>query len=371
MRKILHVITGLNVGGAERALHSLLTGGLQNHFDNRVLSLTGPGHYGPLLEDAGIAVTALNISAGVPTPGDLWHLRSAIRATSPDLIQGWMYHGNLATTAARWLDGRPTTVVWNVRRGRDDIDEMKASTNHVVKICGWLSSDANAIIYNSVRSRTQHEAENFSGSAAHVIPNGFDIDLWRPDDTAAIRLRHKIGLPADKLIVGYVARAHPEKDPANLFSAFARVAQSNSSCHLVCVGAGLAEVAPRDLDLSRVSFLGERHDMATITPAFDLFCLSSCVEGFPNVLGEAMACGVPCITTDVGDAAEIVRETGWVAPPRDSPALAAALLQALTLPLEKRKELGIAARLRVEANYSLPSIVSRYVALYGDLLSAM
>lgn len=368
MKCVVHIITGLNVGGAERALYSLVTGGLQAHFNNHVISLMDDGHYGPLLREARIPVTSLNMRMGLPMPVALWHLRKAIRATSPDLVQGWMYHGNLAASVAKRFAGGDTRLAWNIRLSREGAGEMKATTNSVVRIGAHLSQRVDAILYNSARSRSQHEAEGFAMKRGSVIPNGFDTQKWCPDSSTAINLRQELNLPGERMLIGFVARAHIQKDLPNLFTAFEWLAAQNHNCHLICVGRGLEEAAPLNLDRSRVSFLGQRTDVPQIMPAFDLLCLSSSVEAFPNVIGEAMACGVPCITTDVGDAAAIVGETGWIVPPRNSQALAEALLQALTMPKMEQRRRSIAARRRIEENYSLSSAIGKYVSLYSSLL---
>lgn len=370
MASVLHIITGLNVGGAERTLHTLLTEGLQDHFDNHVISLTDAGHYGPFLREAGVPVACLNMSPGRPRLGALQRLRRAIQEAQPDLVQGWMYHGNLAASVARRFAGHGTRLAWNIRTSREGAGTIKTSTNRMVRLGRWLSSGPEAIIYNAARSRLQHEAEGYARSTGNVIPNGFDMSRWRPDAAMAVDLKEEFVLPRSTKLIGFVGRAHAAKDLANLFSAFSEVAARDTDCHLVCVGQGLEGLAPGDLDRSRVGFLGQRFDIEHILPEFDLFCLSSYVESFPNVLGEAMACGVPCVTTDVGDAADIVGETGWIVPPRDSHALAGALLHALALTEAERQARSLAARQRIEARFSLPSVIDRYVELYTKLLGA-
>lgn len=368
MMRILHIITALNVGGAERVLYNLLSGGLQGSFENEVISMMDMGHYGPLLREAGIPVTCLNINSTRPRPSAVWQLRRIVRDVKPNIVQGWMYHGNLAASLARGFAGHRTSLSWNIRLSREKSDHIKISTNAMVRIGGWLSAGPDAIVYNSSRARAQHEAEGYSPGNAHMIPNGFDTGIWKPDQTAGIRLRQELGLAPDAIVIGFVARAHTQKDLPNLFSAFAEVARKTPDCHLVCVGRGLTEAAPSDLDRGRVSFLGQRTDLPRIVPAFDLLCLSSLAEAFPNAVGEAMACGVPCVTTDVGDAAAIVGETGWVVPPLDNVALANGLLQALMLAEDERRMRGLAARRRIEDHYSSPSIISRYETLYSKLL---
>lgn len=368
--RISHIITGLNVGGAERALHSILTGGLQNGLCNHVISLMGPGHFGPLLRAEGVPVTCLNMMSGRPTPGAVWRLVKAMRATSPDVLQGWMYHGNLAASLGRQLSGRDAILSWGIRQSLEGYKDLKPTTRAVIDLGAALSNAPASIVYNSARARAQHEARGYASVGGAVIANGFDSRRWAPDPEANGRLARELGLPAKTLLVGFVGRGHRDKDIPNLLSAFRSVAASHPSAHLVCVGRDIREHYGEREQGQRISYLGERIDMERILPAFDVLCLSSSFEGFPNVIGEAMACGVPCVTTDVGDAAAIVSDTGWTAPPRDSAALATALSRALSVSNVERRTRGLAARARIEAHYSLSAVVDQYRAHYMRLVEA-
>lgn len=364
--RITHIITGLGVGGAERALHTLLTSGLAANFEHTVISLTGEGYYGPLLRAAGIPVACMNMTPGRPTLGAALRLRRAVRVARPDILQGWMYHGNVAASLVCRLSSPRAALVWNIRMSLEGTRQMKISTRAVIRIGAWLSKAPDAIIYNAARARGQHELAGYASAAARVIPNGFDTRRWHPNPTARASLRQELNLAADAPVVGFVGRGQPEKDLVNLLSAFTAATATRPDVRLVCVGRDLEQYA-HHLDPARVIFLGQRNDIERLMPAFDVLCLSSYFEGFPNVLGEAMACGVPCATTDVGDAAAIVGETGWIARPRDSAALANALSLALNATPEERQARGRLARARVEAHYSLDAIVGEYAALYARL----
>lgn len=364
---VLHIITGLNVGGAERALYTLITGGLRETVGHQVISLTGGGHYGPLLRGAGVPVTCLNMVPGRASLRSALRLRRAVRAAAPDIIQGWMYHGNLAASAARRL-ARPGAVTsWNIRQSLEGFSELKSSTRAIINLGAHLSGGAEAVLYNSARARLQHEARGYASARSQIIPNGFDARKWTPDPGARHRLRQEVGLPADATIIGFVGRGHRDKDIPNLMSAFRHVSMTDQTAHLVCVGSDIEERYSSSRGDGRISYLGQRHDIEHLMPGFDLLCLSSSFEGFPNVIGEAMACGIPCVTTDVGDAATVVADTGWVTPSRDSAALADALLQALAASPEERWARGQAARARIKAHYSLESVVDQYRALYARL----
>lgn len=373
--RLLQVTTGLSTGGAERALYNVLSGGLADRFDNAVLSLRDEGTMGSRIRELGVPVYTLDMRAGLPGSKALAQLRQIVRSLNPDVIQGWMYHGNLAASMAGWLaPGRPA-VVWNVRQSLYDLAAEKPLTRQVIRANRWLSGRADAIIYNSRLSKSQHKAFGFDASRSLVIPNGFDLEQLRPDNETATAVRRELGLPEDALVVGHVARFHPMKDHVSFLRASVRVAFQMPNVRFLLLGRevsphnpALSGIVPQEL-LGRFVFLGERQDVYALMQAMNILSSSSSWgEAFPNVLGEAMACEVPCVVTNVGDSADIVGNTGIVVPPSDSEALAQGLMTMLAKPIEERRALGRAARARIQANYGLKAVVGQYSRLYNELL---
>ncbi len=362
--KILHIITGLNVGGAERALHSLLTNGLEGPFLNHVISLMGPGHYGPLLQESGIPVTCLHMRPGKPTPGALRRLVTAVSKAPTDILQGWMLHGNLAATLARRWANRDAALLWNQRTSLDALSDETRIKRGLIRLEARLSGAPQAIIYNSARSRRQFAEHGYKDDRALHLPNGFDTDKWVPNATARQAIRQELGLPEDATVIGYVGRGHPQKDIGTLYAAFERVSPKHPDAVLVAVGRDLDQGCPRS---DRIILTGQRSDVPRLMCGFDLLCLSSRAEGFPNVIGEAMATGLPCVTTDVGDARDIVGDTGWVASPRNPARLADCIDEALSCPPESLRERGCRARDRIVTQFSIASVVDRYASLYGSI----
>lgn len=373
MLRICHIITGLNLGGAERALHSLLSGGLAASHDCHVISLSDAGYYGALISELGVPVHCLGMSPGRPGPRIVFRLWSILRQLRPDVLQGWMYHGNLAATVGRFMLFRKSAVVWNVRQSLYDITAEKRATQWVIRLSCWLSRTAAAILYNSKMSRGQHESLGFDSRRGRVIPNGFDPEIWRPDPKARAALRKFLGLTEATPVLGYVGRFDPLKDIPTLLSALQDVAVADSKVHIVLVGLDLGPANPAlasyflALPSDRVHVVGQKTDMPDVFPAFDLLCLSSQAEGFPNVLGEAMAAGVPVVATDVGDNADVVGDTGWIVPPSDSRALSSAILDALAEGRAARSMRGARARQRIIERFSLASALDRYGQLYLDV----
>ena len=372
--RIVHTITGLSTGGAERALYNVLSGGLATRFESAVISLRDRGAFGERIEALGVPVHALGIRHGIPGPAALLRLRSLVRELRPDVVQGWMYHGNLAASvAAAMAPGRPA-VAWNVRHSLYRLEDEKRSTQWVIRAGRKLSSRPDAIIYNSRLSRAQHEAFGFAAARGRVIPNGFDLASLGPDADVRARMRQELGIPDGATVVGHVARFHPMKDHAGFLRTAVAVAHSVPQTHFLVVGRevnpenpALAGIVPPEL-LSRFHFPGERDNVPDYMRAMDLFCTSSAWgEAFPNVIGEAMATELPCVVTDVGDSKNIVDDTGVVVPPGDGKALESCLREMLQKDRGERLAMGKAARARMAAEYALPKVVDAYEDLYQEI----
>ena len=369
--RVLFVTTGLATGGAETMLLKLCSRIDRERFAPSVLSLSDKGVIGPKLEALRIPVFALGIDPRRPSPARLLRLRAVVRQQQPDVLQGWMYHGNLAASLARF--GKP--MLWGVRQSLYDLRNERPLTRWVIRLNAFRSRSAQAIVYNSRVSAGQHRAVGFDASAERVIPNGFDIDHFRPDQDARRQVRAELGLDAEALLIGLIARYHPMKDHLNFLRAAARLNAPGHSVRFVLAGRGmdganrvLADAA-RELQLQeRIFLLGERDDVARLTAALDIATSASAWgEGFANAIGEAMSCAAPCVVTDVGDSAWIVGDTGKVVPARDPVALADAWRSLIEAGGAQRRTLGQKARERVIENFSLGAIVKQYEDLYVDV----
>jgi glycosyltransferase involved in cell wall biosynthesis len=285
-------------------------------------------------------------------------------------VQSWLYHADLLSTLASKYSGSPI-LIWNVRCSNMDLGQYRSLTRWVQRVLAWRSATPAAVVVNSEAGKRQHERLGYRPRRWDVIPNGFDTQRFRPDSSVRRSVRKEWHVQEDAVIVALVARVDPMKDHAAFLEAAQEVAKARRNVCFFLVGKDTQALAPgvaaRGLT-ERTRILGHRSDIECLLPGVDVLCLSSGFgEGFPNVLGEAMSCGVPCVSTDVGDARSIIADTGIVVPAHDPAALAHAIIDLIDRGPAARELLGRAARARVETEYSLASIIDRYAALYSDL----
>lgn len=369
---LVFVSTGLSLGGAEKMLYRLATRFDRSKFRIGVVSLSDKGKVGEWLEAAGIRVEALNLQPGkIPAWGTARLIR-VLESFDADLLQGWMYHGNLAVSlAAPLLRYRPD-IVWGVRQSLYDLKKERPLTRAVIWTCAKVSRQPAAIIYNSNVSRAQHESRGFSSTSSLVIPNGFDLPHVAPPKSL---VRTALGLPVDRTLVGLVARYHPIKDHALFLRAAALVAKRHPQAFFVFAGHAVDAQNSKltrliaSLGLAdRVRLLGEIEHASELIGALDLLCSASRGEAFPNVVAEAMAAAVPVVVTDIGDSAEIVGEAGHIVPPRDARSLAEAIAELIARGPAARAALGAVARHRVADRYRLQDVVRRYEQVYEEVI---
>ncbi len=345
--KIVHVITGLDVGGAEMMLYQLLAHMDRSAFPSEVISLTDIGPVGEKIQALGIPVRALGMGrSGLPDPRLALRLARLLREARPQVVQTWMYHADLIGTLAARMAGAPP-VVWNIQYGGFHSGRDKRSTVRVAQACARLSHRQPArIVSCSVAAREEHGKLGYKLNKITVIPNAADVTSFQPDREARHAVREELGVGGETPLIGMVGRFDPQKDHHNFVQAAVRLHGERPDAHYLLCGL----------------------DVAWLAAALDVGCLSSAYgEGFPMALNELMACGVPCVATDVGDCALLVGETGRVVPPRDPQALAAAWREMLEMAPEERVRLGQAARERVERHFSITEIADCYGALYQEV----
>jgi len=270
-------------------------------------------------------------------------------------------------------------TIWNVRCSDMDMSHYSWTSRSVLHLLPWLSRWPTAVITNSEQGERVHTEMGYRPRRWLMIPNGIDVEIFRPDSAARERLLKELELPASAILVGIVARFDPMKDHRNFLRAIALARTKVPHIHAIMIGKGVdssndalaSEIARLGLG-NRISMLGERNDIPRVITGLDVAVLSSLFgEGFPNVVGEAMACEIPCVVTDVGDAARIVGDTGKVVAAGDASALSEGLIELCRLGADGRRVLGAAARRRICDLFDIRLSVTRYEHCYEEIASGM
>lgn len=372
---VCHVIGGLGDGGAEAVLYRLCRFPQPRH-RHLVIALGSEDKYGPMLREAGVDTYCLGWPPGRISLRGAFALVRLLRRHSPDAVQTWLYHSNLVGALAARLTRCPN-VIWGLHHTELSAATTAAHTRAAHWLCARLSSIVpSGIVACAEQVRVVHQRQGYRTRRFMVITNGCDTATFRPDPEAGHAIRRDLGIDPRTPVIGCVGRWHADKDHVNLLAAFAVVARHMPDVRLLLVGKGcvrenadLQSRLERNGIAGRVHLLGPRHDIAAVMNAVDLHVLSSRSEAFPNVVTEAMACGTPCVVTDVGDAAAITGTAGWTVPPGDPTRLAGAILQAFD---ERRNpEVWTArqalARQRVVEQFSIERMVEGYHAAWAGV----
>jgi glycosyltransferase involved in cell wall biosynthesis len=372
--RIVFIITGLSTGGAEMMLLKVLERLDRHRFVARVISLTTLGELGPRIAALGIPVDAMGMKPGLPSPSGFLRLVRILKRLSPDVVHTWMYHADLLGGLAARLAGI-SAVCWGVRSSNLDRDKTRWTTRAVRRLCAVLSRVIpQSIFFNSETARQIHLSLGYAAERMVVVPNGFNLSCFRLDEGARHEVRAELNLSDETPLVGMVGRFDPLKNHAGFFEAMKILNSRMPEAHFLLAGQGIDDA---NVDLMRLResvgmlanthLLGLRKDMPRLMAALDVLVCPSHAEAFPNVAGEAMACGVPCVVTDVGDCAYIVGDTGRVVATGDMAGLASAVVALLELPAVEKATLGENARARVAAHFEIGWVVSRYEESYESL----
>lgn len=372
---IVHVITSLGIGGAEMMLFRLLSEAqLDQHCVSTVVSFAG----GPMVDELralGIRVVVLSERPRLWSVNLFIRLVRLLNALRPDLIHAWMYHGNLFGGLAG-LCVHSTPVIWSIRSEHVSSETDKPITIWVSRISALLSGIlARQIVCNSESGMLFHAGVGYARDRMCVVPNGFNLDRFKPDRTAREEIRRELGIDPAGDVIGLVGRFDPTKDHITLIRAARFLQEMHPGVTFVMCGTGVTwETTALSEPIGRIGLqtqfrlLGVRRDVHRIIAALDVLVSCSVTESFSNVLGEAMACGVPCVSTDVGSAVEILGDVGRVVHVGDAFAIAEACRAFLCMSLEDRARLGAAARRRIEEKYSMRKIYETYIRLYEEVV---
>jgi len=374
--RVVFVVSGLTTGGAEIMLYKLLKTLPRQLVEPLVIALGQLGRPAELIAQMQVRVIGLRLDVdGLSAlPSALLRGRAALRSFRPDIVCGWMPHGNVAA----WLlsRGLGLPLVWNIRQTLY-LEGEKPATRGVIHLARLLSRAPQRIVYVSRVAREQHRAIGYCAERDCVLPNGFDLDEHQRAPSQRARLRAELRASAATCVIGHLARYHPMKDQTGLIGAARRVVAEEKDVIFALAGPGLdagnAALSRliRECRLEQhIKLLGETRCPQALLSACDVFCLPSAWgEGFPNAVGEAMVCELPCVVTRVGDAPDLVGSAGLVVEPGDREALAQALLQLVRLGHGGRSQLGAQARNRIAADFSLPDVAARYAAVFDEAAS--
>jgi glycosyltransferase involved in cell wall biosynthesis len=366
---VLHIASGLTDGGAEAVLYRLIKDDQAHR--HVVISLLDEGRYGSLIRAAGADVYAMRFPRRRPSPIKFLRLVRQIRSIRPDLVQTWMYHGDLIGGLAAKLAG-VRRIVWGLHHTTLDAEGSSRSTRYIARLNAALSRYVPSRIISCSNSGTAiHQTLGYAPDRFTVVTNGIDADEYRPDPALRARVRQEFDVPDGHLLLGCVGRYAPQKDHENFLRALAILSTEGRAFAALLVGRGTDPGNQRlvdridDLGLTnRVRLAGPRTDVPAIMNALDIHVLGSAFgEAFPNVVGEAMACGTPCVATDLGDCRVIIDGLGSVCPPRDSPALAEAI-ERLSKRLQAEPDLGTRCRRRIIERFSISAMREQYANVW-------
>lgn len=356
---MLHVITCLDIGGAELTLQKLILTDPVAVSRHIVVSLRDIGPVGRELQARGVAVHALGMSSTGLNGLAFLRLVRLIRQLQPAVIQTWLYHGDFFGGLAARFAGR-REIVWGIRN-TEFAEGASRMTVWIMRVCALLSAYVPRVIVCCAESvRAVHVKWGYCSPRMRVIPNGFVLPNLSQRQQWRRSLRDEVGLGREDLVVGMVARFDPLKNHELFVRAATVVSRLHPQARFMLVGRGIDDTnreLMRWISQSgvpeRFVLTGERRDVDRCLAAMDVFCLTSNFEGFPNVVAEAMAMGVPCVVTDAGDASHIVGDTGWVVPVKDADRLSEVLDRVVTMNPELLRQSGERARRRIEQQFSV------------------
>lgn len=367
--KIIHIISGLGDGGAEGVMYRLCKNDIVN--THIIISLTDNGKYGHLLRELNKDVYILEMNFLRLNLKSYFKLFTLLKRLNPDVIQTWMYHADLIGGLFAHLTGNKN-IFWNIRHSTLNHKHTKRSTILIAKLCARLSFFIPiSIICCAGEALKIHSEMGYDKSKMIVIPNGYEISKFFPTDKLTHSIRDEFKFDINEPILGMIGRFHPQKDHIGLLKSLSIVKKNIPKFKFILVGFNMndknqilkQEIKSQDLE-SNIILLDQRNDIPFIMNSLDINVLSSSSgEGFPNVLAEAMACGIPCITTDVGDAKLIVSQTGWVVPPNDPILLSKAIINAINESVTNQNKWELrkkSCRKHIVQNYSIDKMISNY-----------
>lgn len=359
-------------------LFRLLSGLDRKVFINHVVSLLPTGQIGILIQSLGIEVDHLNFRRGIPNPFLLVKLIKTYRKFAPCIIHCWMHHSNFIG-ALLGITNRGTSIVWDVHHSATALSSDKLLTRAITFSCGtlsWIDSATSSIVLRGPATKKNYIDYGYNPSKMNVIPNGFDMDVFCPDRNGGQKIKSEFGFSPDLHLIGIIARFHPDKDILTFLQAANLAIKKREDLRFIMAGEGLDDNNSslkeliRDYGLARFTkLLGVRNDIPAVMNSLDLLTLTSVTECFPNVIGEAMACAIPCVATDVGDTSHIIGDAGKTVQVKQPEKIAEAWLDIISLDRKQKIVLGEKALRRIRDNFQLHQMVHSYQEIYNSVLT--
>ena len=376
--RILHLIPSLRYGGAENQLLQIVRHLSARGHEHSIVTMLEPDLDNAMpLDPARIHVKSLRMRRGTPSLAGFSNFCRLLRSERPQILHTWMYHANLLGLVAGKIAGVPN-IVWAIRCSDMDFSKYSLLSRLVFNTGAVLSRWPDVIVFNSRAGIAVHSQHGFANRDIEFIPNGIETRRFRPDADARASVRNELGCGTSDMLVGHFARFDPMKDQATFIRGAALIRRTVPAVRFLMAGTGVTAQNAALVGMLRqanlldcFSLLGVRSDIPRLMAALDLFCSTSAFgEGFSNVVGEAMASGVPCVVTNVGDSAEIVGDSELVVPPGDPNAFAQACVRILVMPADHRARIGLNSTERIRENFELQIVHAQYEALYQRLGNA-
>jgi len=366
---LFFLIRALDHGGAERQLIELVKALDKSRFTITVVTFYDGGGLWPEMEKvSGVRLVSLGKKGRWDLLPFIWRLARLVREIRPDVLHGYMGIANeLCSLMGRLYGGR---VVWGLRQSDRDPKQYDWLSSWFDHVGAWTSKSADLIIANSIAGKRDYAMHGYFADRMVAVHNGIDTARFHPDPAAGRAMRREWKMDDEQLLIGLIARLDPQKDHRNFLRAAAIVAARRPEIRFVAVGNGPEDYARELRDEARalglegcLQWVPASNKVLGIYNALNLATLTSKNgEGFPNVVGEAMACGTPVVVTDCGDSGVVVGDKAQIVPIGNPEALAEAWLRLLDTPATERARLGARQRERIEQNFQVHHLVSKTLA---------
>ena len=365
-KKVCHFIVGLQVGGAEMMLEKLIMNSSEN-IEHHVISLTSIGVIGKRLENNNISVYEVNINKFFGFIFFPFFIIYLLKRIKPSVVQTWMYHSDFIGGILAKICGIPM-ILWGIRNTQ--VETRGGLSKKIIRlICSKLSyTIPDKIICVANSARDSHRMIGYCDKKMVVIENGFDTKKFNTNKSRRKEIRDSLSIPSNAIVIGSVGRFMPAKDHNFLLAVMNNFNKDN--IYTVVIGRDTSNIFLENhpkINKNNLIILNQRDDLHELYCIFDIFFLHSRTEGFPNVLGEAMSCGITCITTDVGDAKKIVADENLVVD--ESIRLNSAIQKMsrlISMSNDERAIIGQRLRKRVEDHYSIEAAVKNFERFYME-----